>query len=53
MGLFAPGSKKIKKKKKNGEKYTHVQIVHFYRLLQVDVISKGENPLGNIGRHSS
>ena len=38
-----------KKKKKNGKKYTRVQIVHFYRLLQVNVISKRENSLGYIG----
>ena len=38
-------------KQKNGEKkYTRVQIVHIYRLLQVDVISKRENSLWNIGR---
>ena len=29
---------------------TGVQIVHFYRLLQVDVISKRENSFGYIGR---
>ena len=40
---------KIKKKKK-GKQYTRAQIVHFYRLLQVDVISKRENSLGYIGR---
>ena len=37
-------------KTKNGKKYIRVQIVHFYRLLQVDVISKRENSLGYIGR---
>ena len=37
-------------KQKNGKKYTRVQIVHFYRLLQADVISKRENSLGYIGR---
>ena len=42
---------KNKKKKKNKRKeYTGVQIVHFYRLLQVDVISKRENSLGYTGR---
>ena len=42
--------KKKKKKKKNGKKkYTGVQIVHFYRLLQGDVISKRENSLGHTG----
>ena len=29
-------------KTKNGKKYTGVQIVYFYRLLQVNVISKRE-----------
>ena len=38
---------KLKTEKK---KYTGVQIVHFYRLLQIDVISKRENSLGYIGR---
>ena len=47
-GNFHPGAKT--KKKKKTEKYTSVQIVHFYRLLQVDVISKRENSLGYIGR---
>ena len=42
-----PGEKNPKKKTK---KYTRVQIVHCYRLLQVDVISKRESSLGNIGR---
>ena len=37
-------------KTKLGKKYTRVQILHFYRLLQVDVISKRENSIGNIGR---
>ena len=37
-------------KAKNGTKYTRVQSVHFYRLLQVDVISKRENSLEYIGR---
>ena len=32
------------------QKYTRVQIVHFYRFLQVDVINKRENSLGYIGR---
>ena len=39
-----------KTKKKTDKKYTRVQIVHFYRLLQVDVISKRENSLGYTGR---
>ena len=43
-----PGAKN--KQKQNGNKYTRVQIVHFYRLLQVDVFSKTENSLGYIGR---
>ena len=42
-----PGAKT---KKKNGKKYSRVQIVPFYRLLQVNVISKRENSLGYIGR---
>ena len=46
-GNLHPGAKKKKNRKK---KYTRVQIVHFYRLLQVDVISKRENSLGYIGR---
>ena len=47
-----PGAetKKKKKKKKNRKKYTRVQTVYFYRLFQVDVISKRENFLGYIGR---
>ena len=51
-GNLHPGAKtkKKKKKKKKRKKYTRVQIVHFYRLLQVDVISKSENSLGCIGR---
>ena len=44
-GNLHPGAKN-----KKLEKYTRVQIVHFYRLLQVDVISKRENSLGYIGR---
>ena len=35
---------------RNGKKYTRVKMVHFYRLLQVDVISKRENSLVYIGR---
>ena len=35
-----------RQQKQKKEKYTRVQIVHFYRLLQVDVISKRENALG-------
>ena len=49
-GVIYSREQKQKKKKKNGKKYTSVQIVHFYRLLQVDVISKRENSLGYIGR---
>ena len=41
--------KKKKKRKKKKKKYTGVQIVHFYLLLQVDVISR-RNFLGYIGR---
>ena len=37
-------------KQKKRKKYTRVQIVHFYRLLQIDVISKRDNSLGFIGR---
>ena len=37
------------KEKKNGKKIHRLQIVHFYRLLQVDVISKRENSLWYIG----
>ena len=36
--------------KKMGKKYTRVQIVLFYRLLQVDVINKRENSLGYTDR---
>ena len=43
-GNLHPGAKQ------ETEKYTGVQIVHFYRLLQVEVISKRENSLGYIGR---
>ena len=39
-----------REQKQKTEKYTRVQIVHFYRLLKVDVISKRENSLGYIGR---
>ena len=39
-----------REQKQKTEKYTSVQIVHFYRLLQVDGISKRENSLGYIGR---
>ena len=45
-------NKNKKKKKKTEKKYTRVQIVHFYQLLQVDVISKTENSLGYIGRQA-
>ena len=45
-GIICTGSKT-----KNGKKkYTGAQIVHFYRLLQVDVISKRENSLVYIDR---
>ena len=37
-------------KQRNGKTYTRVQIVHFYWLLQVDVISKRENSVGYIAR---
>ena len=40
-GVFAPGSKKKKKKKKK---------MHFYRLLQIEVVSKREKYLGYICR---
>ena len=36
--------------KKRKKKYTGVQFVHFYQLLQVDIISKRENSLVYIGR---
>ena len=45
LGNLHPGAKAKKRKK-----YTRVQIVYFYRLLQADVISKRENSLGYIGR---
>ena len=38
------------KKEKSGKKYTGLQIVHLYRLLQIDVISKGQDSLEYIGR---
>ena len=44
-GNLHPGAKPKKRKK-----YTGVQSVHFYRLLQVDIISKRENSFGYIGR---
>ena len=40
---FAAGSKNKRKK------YTRVQIVHFYWLWQVDVISKRENSIWYLG----
>ena len=58
-GNLHPGAKAETNKKKNNnnktkqkkrKKYTRVQIVHFYRLLQVDFISKRENSLGYISR---
>ena len=50
-GNLHPGAKiKTKQKKGGGGKYTRVQIVRFYLLLQVDVISKRENSLVYIGR---
>ena len=48
MCVGGGGVQKEKKEKKR-KKYIRVQIVNFYRLLQVDVTSKRENSLGYIG----
>ena len=49
-GVICTREQKQNKTKQKKKKYIHVQIVHFYRLLQVDFISKRENSLGYISR---
>ena len=50
MNATVGGSGVICTREQKRKKYTRVQIVHFYRLLQVDVICKRENSLGYISK---